>query len=186
MIGAAPSWPIRPYPGIASPSCRPRPPSPGQRSAPSPAAHSAVRWRESGASASANCGPSSGPLPVMRRRYAAEDAVRPPRPAASPQRPSPGFRPRVRSPPHRCPRPRPSLAPSWCPTCPSVPVPSIIRSSQAHPTRVSALSGRAVKTRIRAVMRHHRREATVSGAGFPLPFNVPALASRVILFPLRS
>ena len=47
-------------------------------------------------------------------------------------------------------------------------------------------SGRAIKTRIRAVMRHHRRGAAVSGAGFPLPFGVPALASRVILFPLRS
>jgi len=65
-------------------------------------------------------------------------------------------------------------------------MPPVIKSSQAHLTRVSALSGRAAKTRIRAVMRHHRREAAVSGAGFPLPFGIPALASRVILFPLRS
>jgi hypothetical protein len=30
------------------------------------------------------------------------------------------------------------------------------------------------------------QEAAASGAGFPLPFDVPAFASRVILFPLRS
>ena len=37
----------------------------------------------------------------MPRRSAAANAVRPPRPAASPQRPSPGTRPRVRSPHHQ-------------------------------------------------------------------------------------
>jgi integrase len=53
-------------------------------------------------------------------------------------------------------------------------------------TLATRLSGRAIKTRIRAVMRHHRREAAVSGAGFSLAFGAPSLASRVILFPLRS
>ena len=139
-----------------------------------------------GASASADCGLSSSPLPVMPRRSAAADAVRPPRPAASPQRPSPGTRPRVRSPHHRLPRPRPLPIPLWRPTCPSVPVSSVIKSSQAHPTHVSALSGRAIKTRIRAVMRHRRREAAALEGVFPSPFGVPASASRVILFPLRS
>ena len=65
-------------------------------------------------------------------------------------------------------------------------VSSVIKSSQAHPTHVSALSGRAIKTRIRAVMRHRRREAAATDAVFPSPFDVPAFASRVILFPLRN
>jgi hypothetical protein len=65
-------------------------------------------------------------------------------------------------------------------------MPSIIRSLQAHPTRVSALSGRAIKTRIQAVMRYRRREAAAPDAVFPSPFGVPAFASRVILFPLRN
>ena len=55
-------------------------------------------------------------------RSAAEDVVRPPRPAASPQRPSPEDRPRVRSPQRQS---RPQPPPSWRPTCPSVPVLSI-------------------------------------------------------------
>jgi hypothetical protein len=63
---------------------------------------------------------------------------------------------------------------------------SIIKSLQAHPTRVSALSGQVIKTRIRAVIRHPRKEAAASGAAFPLPFDIPAFASRVILFPLRN
>ena len=78
-----------------------------------------------------------------------------------------------------------SRSPSWRPTCPSVPMLSFIKSSQAHLTRVSALSGPVIKTRIRAVIRHRRREAAIR-AGFPLPFGVPAFASRVILFPLGN
>jgi hypothetical protein len=61
-----------------------------------------------------------------------------------------------------------------------------LKSSQAHPTRVSALSGQVIKTRIRAVIRHPRREAAAFDAAFPLPFDIPAFASRVILFPLRN
>jgi hypothetical protein len=62
----------------------------------------------------------------------------------------------------------------------------VIKSSQAHPTRVSALSGQVIKTRIRAVIRHPCKEAATFDAAFPLPFDIPAFASRVILFPLRN
>ena len=145
-----------------------------------------MRWRVSGASASAGYGPSPGPQPSTPRKCAAAAAVRPPRPDANPQRPSQEARPQVRSPRHAHPRPRSRPASSWRPTCPSVLVPSVIVPSQAHLTHVGALSSRATRARIRAVIRHHRRRLRPAVPVFPSPFGIPALACCVILRPLRT
>jgi hypothetical protein len=63
---------------------------------------------------------------------------------------------------------------------------SIIESSQAHLTHVSALSSRTTRVRIRAVIRRHRRRLRSVASLFPSPFGVPALACCVILSPLRT
>ena len=87
--------------------------------------------------------------------------------AASKARPtSPEARPSVRSPsPHRrCRRA------AWRPTCPSVPASSSTAPPQAHPTRVSSLSGPGTRPGIRPVMRDGRRRSRPPCPGFPLPF----------------
>jgi len=55
--------------------------------------------------------------------------------------------------------------------------------SQAHLTRVSALSGPGTRPGIRPVIRHRWRRSQPLWSRFPAAFRPPALACRVILFP---
>ena len=73
-----------------------------------------------------------------------------------------------------------------CPTCPSVLASPFTRSSQAHLTHVSSLSGRA-PARIRPVIREPSGGgASTAVPGFLPPFRPPAFASWVILRPLGN
>ena len=102
------------------------------------------------------------------------------------RRPSRWSRPPVRSPRRRHPSGRAStVVSSWCPTCPSVPVSSVIGSSQAHLAHVSTLSGPG------SGPVSGRLSGTTGGGAdhlsrFPAAFRPPAFASWAILFPPGS
>jgi hypothetical protein len=105
----------------------------------------------------------------MPRRSAAVAVVRCPRRSASRRRPSQHDRPPVRS---RREQPSPSRrhALSSCLTCPSVPKPQPAIAPQAHPTRVSALSGQDTSPYPAGYPVTAGRGASIVVTGFPLPF----------------
>jgi hypothetical protein len=105
------------------------------------------------------------------------------------QRPSRGIRPRVRSPPHRG-RDLVQLGrvqrDGGVQLAPSVPTSAIIESPQAHPTRVSTLSGPGTSPYPAGYAGTHWRRSQQQRSRFPVAFRPPAFASRVVLHPPRS
>ena len=69
---------------------------------------------------------------------------------------------------------------------PSVPASSIIESPQAHPTRVSTLSGPGISPYPAGYAGTAGGGASIVCSRFPVAFRLPALASRVVLRPPRS
>ena len=142
----------------------------------------------SGASTSAGCGPSSGPQPATPRRSAAAAAVRPARRGRqSIGVPVERSRPRVRS-------PAASMAATSVAPAVGRGVQLALRfrrprsssPPQAHPTRVSTLSGPGNSPYPAGYAGTTGGGAGIIGPGFPPPFGRPAFASRVVLRPPRS
>jgi hypothetical protein len=107
---------------------------------------------------------------VTPRRSAAATAQRQPQLDATAPRPSRAARPRVRSPHRRRSRPWPGRATSWRPTCPSVPAFDDHQSSQAHPIRVSTLSGQGNRPYPASYPGAAGGGTSITAPGFPLPF----------------